>query len=75
MGPVLSPSVNLTPGNFDDTDLETTQESKSLDHYTQSSIAIVLRQTLPARLAVVKFLNDLFSTGTYEETLKLGRDL
>ncbi|KAF1362950.1 hypothetical protein EJ07DRAFT_105711, partial [Lizonia empirigonia] len=43
--------------------------------HTQASIAIALRQTLPARLAVVKFLNDLFSSGTYGETLRIDRDL
>lgn len=64
------------PGNFDDIDLEDANPTpKPSSDYTQSSIAIALRQTLPARLAVVKFLNDLFSTGTYEETLRLDQNL
>ncbi|KAJ8116445.1 hypothetical protein OPT61_g2141 [Boeremia exigua] len=64
------------PGNFDDTDLENPdQEPRASNCYTQSSVAILLRQTLPARLAVVKFLNDLFSAGTYEETLRLDGNL
>ena len=64
------------PGNFDDADLDATKSmARPLSHYTQSSIAIALRQTFSARLAVVKFLNDLLSTGTYEETLRLDRDL
>lgn len=66
----------LPPGNYNDADLEAVEPmAKSHDHYTQSSVAIALRQTFPARLAVVKFLNDLFSTGTYEETLRLDREL
>lgn len=64
------------PGNFNDEDLEKENPTpKSSDHYTQSTVAIVLRQTFPARLAVVKFLNDLFSAGTYEETLGLDQHL
>lgn len=66
----------LPPGNYNDADLEAVEPmAKSHGHYTQSSVAIALRQTFPARLAVVKFLNDLFSTGTYEETLRLDREL
>ncbi|KAF3003501.1 hypothetical protein E8E13_004646 [Curvularia kusanoi] len=66
----------LPPGNFDDADLETTSPTpKASEQYTQSSVAIALRQTFPARLAVVKFLNDLFSAGTYENTLRLDHDL
>lgn len=64
------------PGNFDDTDLEDTSSApKPASEHTQSSIAIALRETLSARLAVVKFLNDLFSAGTYEETLRLDKNL
>ncbi|KAJ4379788.1 hypothetical protein N0V86_004972 [Didymella sp. IMI 355093] len=64
------------PGNYDDADLEDVDPvARASDQYTQSSVAIALRQTFPARLAVVKFLNDLFSAGTYEETLKLDREL
>jgi hypothetical protein len=64
------------PGNYDDEDLDAVEPmSKPSDHYTQSSVAIALRQTFPARLGVVKFLNDLFSSGTYEETLRLDGEL
>lgn len=64
------------PGNFDDEDLDKDNPvPKPSGQYSQSSVAIVLRQTFPARLAVVKFLNDLFSAGTYEETLGLDRHL
>ncbi|KAF2630996.1 putative C6 transcription factor [Macroventuria anomochaeta] len=64
------------PGNFNDVDLDASiPTAMASNYYTQSSIAIALRQTLPARLTVVKFLNDLFSGGTYDETLRLDRDL
>ncbi|KAB8067548.1 hypothetical protein BDV29DRAFT_196345 [Aspergillus leporis] len=62
------------PGNFDDEQLEV-QDPVPKVGFTQVSIAIVLRKTFPQRLAVVKFLNDLASPGTYEETLKLDAEL
>ncbi|KAF9694377.1 hypothetical protein EKO04_007550 [Ascochyta lentis] len=72
----LSEFDTQPPGNFNDIDLDSAKpEPKPSSHYTQASIAIALRQTLPARLAVVKFLNDLFSSGTYQETLRIDSDL
>ncbi|RAO65362.1 uncharacterized protein BHQ10_001374 [Talaromyces amestolkiae] len=60
------------PGNFDDDQLIADDPiPKAEDQFTQVSIAIALRKTFPARLAVVKFLNDLPASGTYEETLQL----
>lgn len=64
------------PGNFNDIDLDATKPTaRPSNHYTQASVAIALRQTLPSRLSVVKFLNDLFSSGTYNETLRIDRNL
>ena len=64
------------PGNFDDEQLLGLEPfAKADDVYTQTSISIALRKTLPARLAVLKFLNDIKSTGTYEETLRIDSDL
>ncbi|KPM41010.1 hypothetical protein AK830_g5519 [Neonectria ditissima] len=60
------------PGNFNDEQL--TAENpvpKPDDCFTQTSIAIALRSTVPIRLAIVKFLNNLSSNGPYEETLRL----
>ncbi|KAJ4366063.1 hypothetical protein N0V95_000290 [Ascochyta clinopodiicola] len=72
----LSEFDTQPPGNFNDADLETARpEPKPPNCYTQGSVAIALRQTLPARLAVVKFLNDFFSSGTYEETLQIDGNL
>ncbi|KAF2184010.1 hypothetical protein K469DRAFT_784764 [Zopfia rhizophila CBS 207.26] len=64
------------PGNFDDDQLVTDDPvPKPADNFTQVSIAIALRKTFPHRLAVTKFLNDLASPGTYEETLRLDAEL
>ncbi|KAL5000198.1 hypothetical protein BDV10DRAFT_200174 [Aspergillus recurvatus] len=64
------------PGNFDDEQLGTHEPiPKPQDEMTQVSVAIALRRTLPQRLAVVKFLNDLASPGTYKQTLQLDAEL
>jgi hypothetical protein len=62
------------PGNFNDEQLTASEPHAMPDHvYTQSSLAIALRKTLPVRLAVVRFLNDVATTGTYEETLRIDK--
>ncbi|KAF2477302.1 uncharacterized protein BDR25DRAFT_251952 [Lindgomyces ingoldianus] len=64
------------PSNFDDDQLVADDAvSKAEDNFTQVSTAIALRKTFPARLAVAKFLNDLGSQGSYEETLRLDAEL
>jgi hypothetical protein len=64
------------PSNLDDEQLEVQDSVPKPDgEYTQSTIAIELQRTFPQRLAVVKFLNDLPSTGTYKETLRLDTEL
>lgn len=65
-----------SPGNFDDEQLMAQDPvPKKEDKFTQMSIAIALRKTFQMRLLVTKFLNDLDSCGTYEETLRLDEDL
>ncbi|EMD86155.1 hypothetical protein COCC4DRAFT_59578 [Bipolaris maydis ATCC 48331] len=60
------------PGNFDDEDLLRADPVAAHDRdFTQTSVAIALRKTLPVRLAILKFLNDIASSGTYEETLHI----
>jgi hypothetical protein len=72
----LSEFDTQPPGNFDDAELDATEPmAKPSSQYTQVFIARALRRTLPARLAVVKFLNDFFSSGTYDETLRIDTDL
>lgn len=64
------------PGNFDDEQIMTDDpQPKPENEFTQTSVAIALRTTLPFRLAVTKLLNDAVSQNTYEATLKLDADL
>lgn len=64
------------PQNFDDDQLVAEDPiPKSDNFFTQSSVAIALRKTFPLRITITKFLNDLGSSGTYEETLRLDTDL
>lgn len=65
------------PGNFDDEQIEADEPvCKPPRVYTQTSIALALRQTFPQRLAIVKFLNDpRTSAGTYDEILRLDAKL
>ncbi|KAK7414546.1 hypothetical protein QQX98_006573 [Neonectria punicea] len=64
------------PGNFDDEQLTIESPVPKPDNcFTRTSIAIALRNTIPIRLAVVKFLNNLSSSGSYEETLRLDAEL
>ncbi|SPO02031.1 uncharacterized protein DNG_04704 [Cephalotrichum gorgonifer] len=64
------------PGNFDDDQL--TEEGavpRPEGVFTQTSVARALRGTFPARLAVVKYLNDLSSTAPYQKALGLDKEL
>ncbi|KAI4650345.1 hypothetical protein J4E93_002701 [Alternaria ventricosa] len=66
----------VPPSNLDDEQLLDADPIASADHaYTHTSIAIALRKVLPARLAVLMFLNNVNSNGTYEETLRIDSDL
>ncbi|KAJ4355416.1 uncharacterized protein N0V89_003432 [Didymosphaeria variabile] len=63
-------------GNFDDDQLENDEAiARPENHFTQSSVSIILQKTFPARLATARFLNNFTSSGTYEETLQLDSDL
>ncbi|KAI1210768.1 putative C6 transcription factor [Annulohypoxylon truncatum] len=64
------------PGNFDDEQITADDPvPKPEAEFTQTSIAIALRKTFAARLAITKFLNDHSSRGTYGETLRLDAGL
>lgn len=76
------------PGNYDDEQIpsisseDEQQQRPSVptaarpEHeFTQVSAAIALRRTLPARLAVARYLNQLGSQTTYTETLALDKEL
>lgn len=63
------------PGNLDDDQLTVDDPTpKPESDYTDTSVAIALRKTFPVRLAITKFLNDLGSNGTYEDTLRLDEE-
>jgi hypothetical protein len=67
------------PGNYNDDDLVKCDDQRANYNipmsdekvYTDTSFAIALREALPVRLAVIKFLNDIATSGTYEETLRI----
>ncbi|KAI8942349.1 hypothetical protein NX059_000425 [Plenodomus lindquistii] len=64
------------PANYDDEQLEDpTSVPKANEVLSDSSVALALRQTFAARLAVVKLLNDATSIGTYSDTLRVDTDL
>ena len=64
------------PGNFDDEQLMVEDPiPKPENAFSQVSIAIALRKSFPLRLAIVRFLNDISSHGTYQETLRLDAEL
>ncbi|KEF58395.1 uncharacterized protein A1O9_06321 [Exophiala aquamarina CBS 119918] len=63
------------PGNFDDEQLMTENPVPKPGHeFSHTTIARALRRTWEIRLAIAKFLNDLTSTGTYDEALRLDRE-
>jgi hypothetical protein len=67
------------PGNFDDDQLIGQEGEdptpKPPGHFTQTTVAIALRNLFPQRLAIAKYLNDLSSRGSYPETLRLDAEL
>ncbi|KXJ87991.1 hypothetical protein Micbo1qcDRAFT_151510 [Microdochium bolleyi] len=67
----------LPPGDYNDDQIAGVVPPlpRSSPRYTQMTIPLRLRSTLAQRLAVVKYLNDLAANGTYEETLRLDREL
>lgn len=64
-----------SPGNYDDEGLaEDEVVSKDQDGFTDMTVPLAFRETFLLRLRIVKFLNDIGSTGTYEETLRLDTE-
>ncbi|VUC26379.1 unnamed protein product [Clonostachys rosea] len=76
--PLISPDDYDTqpPGNFDDDQLLINDpETKPDSEFTQMSIARALCQTFEVRLGVARYLNDLGSRNSYEETLRRDAEL
>lgn len=65
------------PSNFDDDELlaGVVPPPHPLSKYTSSSVSIALRSTFAARLAVAHHLNDVYSSGHFQETLRIDADL
>ncbi|CAG2003933.1 unnamed protein product [Fusarium graminearum] len=66
-----------TPLNFNDSDLEssTSQTPKSMDTFTDSYLQILLSKSLPMRVGVIRFLNDIRQEKTHEKALAMGTQL
>ncbi|TQV90932.1 C6 transcription factor [Cordyceps javanica] len=78
-GPVflsMSDFDTQAPGNFDDEQLlEIDPVPRPQTECTQMTMALALRETFSQRLDVLRFLNDVSSGGSYEETLRLDAQL
>ncbi|KAK4171092.1 putative transcription factor [Triangularia setosa] len=63
------------PSNLNDEDLTSNNAAPKPDGvFTSTAISLALRNTFPARLAIVKFLNDLCSRDDYQTVLRLDSD-
>ncbi|KAJ6779290.1 hypothetical protein PWT90_07905 [Aphanocladium album] len=78
-GPVflsMSDFDTQPPGNFDDEQLlELDPVPRPPNECTQMTVALALRETFSQRLDALRFLNDVSSGGSYEETLRLDAEL
>lgn len=67
------------PADINDADLSATTPASSLlreaDSCTDTTICLALRATLPARLAICRYLNDLGAASVYGRTMELHEDL
>ncbi|KAH8710379.1 Transcription factor lepE [Beauveria bassiana] len=65
-----------TPGNFDNEQLlELDPVARPAHECTQMTMALALRETFAQRLDALRFLNDVSSGGSYDETLRLDGEL
>ncbi|KAI1800769.1 hypothetical protein F4811DRAFT_537124 [Daldinia bambusicola] len=66
------------PANFDDDQLkddDTLAVANPPDKYTDMSVALAFRTTFSARLAVARFLNEIGTKNTYDDTIQLHNQL
>ncbi|KAH7376925.1 hypothetical protein B0T11DRAFT_294342 [Plectosphaerella cucumerina] len=80
--PLITPDDFDTeaPANLDDSqlreDAETTYPvARDPEEHTQMSVALAMHATWPARLAVVRAVNEIRSSASYTETLRVSADL
>ncbi|KAM6537310.1 hypothetical protein FALCPG4_003236 [Fusarium falciforme] len=66
-----------SPSNYNDPDLESGSEPtpKPLDTPTDSSLQVLLAQSLPLRVEVIHLLNDFRHQQSYEKALDIGTKL
>lgn len=78
-GPVflsMSDFDTQAPGNFDDEQLlELDPVPRPTNECTQMTMALALRETFSQRLDALRFLNDVSSSGSYDETLRVDAEL
>lgn len=64
------------PANFDDDELLISDAiPRSENEFSQTSLSIILRKTLPIRLAIAISLNNVSAISTFEEAIKLDTEL
>ncbi|KAE8375515.1 fungal-specific transcription factor domain-containing protein [Aspergillus bertholletiae] len=64
------------PLNIDDVQMEDPiPKAKALEDFTDTSLQIALRRSLPARLQIAQFVNDFRRGTSYDEALQLNKIL
>ncbi|KAI0871648.1 hypothetical protein GGS24DRAFT_53561 [Hypoxylon argillaceum] len=76
--PTISPDTSDTrpPANLNDADLMEENElasAASVERFTDTSIALALRDSFRERLAIYQMLNAMPFRGTYDDTIRLHR--
>ncbi|CAJ2512502.1 Uu.00g055170.m01.CDS01 [Anthostomella pinea] len=75
----LENSDTNAPANLDDADLANDGDVQAIlktsDKFTDMTVALALRKSFRERLAIAQLLNDIVSKGTYEDTIRLHRQL
>ncbi|KAF4984652.1 hypothetical protein FZEAL_228 [Fusarium zealandicum] len=65
-----------SPSNFNDSDLESgSQKAPDPSYPTDSSLQLLLAQSLPLRIEVVRLLNDFRHEQAYEKAVAIGTQL
>ncbi|KAJ1331966.1 proline utilization trans-activator [Microdochium nivale] len=67
------------PADMDDVDLDTTTSPATLvrdaGRCTDTTLALALRATLPIRIAICRFLNDIGAVNAYDRTMEFHENL
>ncbi|KAI1637828.1 fungal-specific transcription factor domain-containing protein [Biscogniauxia mediterranea] len=74
----LNNSDTTAPANVDDDQLidgDPSVTSGATDKFTDTSVALALRESFSARLAIARLLNNIGSKPSYEDTLRLHAQL